>query len=85
MSLLLNTNYSSDEEKYYYHSLEMHQNKVENMSETEENMSEMEENMSETEENMSALWSAGLAVFIYLSCTKLRASSQQKQSEGLGR
>lgn len=78
MSLLLNTNYSSDEEKYYYHSLEMHQNKVENMSETEENMSEMEE-------NMSLLWSAGLAVFIYLSCTKLRASSQQKQSEGLGR
>lgn len=71
MSLLLNTNYSSDEEKYYYHSLEMHQNKV--------------ENMSETEENMSSLWSAGLAVFIYLSCTKLHASSQQKQSEGLGR
>lgn len=71
MSLLLNTNYSSDEEKYYYHSLEMHQNKV--------------ENMSEMEENMSLLWSAGLAVFIYLSCTKLRASSQQKQSEGLGR
>lgn len=52
MNLLLNTNYSSDEEKYYYHSLEMRQNKVENMSETEENMSETEENMSETEENV---------------------------------
>lgn len=45
MSLLLNTNYSFDEEKYYYHSLEMRQNKVENMSETEENMSETEENV----------------------------------------
>lgn len=48
MSLLLNTNYSSDEEKYYYHSLEMHQSREENMSETEENMSEMEEKISET-------------------------------------
>lgn len=45
VSLLLNTNYSFDEEKYYYHSLEMRQNKVENMSETEENMSETEENV----------------------------------------
>lgn len=78
MSLLLNTNYSSDEEKYYYQSLEMRQNSVENMS-------EMEENMSETEKNMSSLWSAGLAVFIYFPCTKLHASSRQKQSKGLGR
>lgn len=31
---------------------------------------------------MSSLWSAGLAAFIYFPCTKLHASSRQKQSEG---